>query len=65
VKLDISRTGTPFLRSNSAGTAGRDDIDPLFLEGAREFRDPLLVGDGDESAGDFHGNVEAMKSLSV
>jgi hypothetical protein len=43
------------------GASSGNDIDALPLERARERRDARLVGDRNESAGDFHWNVKELE----
>jgi hypothetical protein len=42
-------------------STGRNNVDTLFFEGAREVGDASLVGNGNEGALNLHEKVEAMK----
>src|ERR1700736_3738541 len=46
--------GNLFLSKQVRRAPSRNDVDALPLERAREFGDPGFVGNGNESADDFH-----------
>ena len=51
-----------FLTQQFRRSTGRNNVDTLLVERAREVGNAALVGNGKEGAGDFHGNAEAIKS---
>ena len=52
----------PFLPQKAGGAAGGNDFDALFLELAREIGHAGFVGNGNESAFDFHEDFRCTRT---